>query len=61
MHIIGPDASTLLAECTLAVNRGVTLDEFGRTIHAHPTLAEAVWEAAEDVRGRSIHKLDLGL
>jgi dihydrolipoamide dehydrogenase len=61
MHIIGPDASTLLAECTLAVSRGVTLDEFGRTIHAHPTLAEAVWEAAEDVRGRSIHKLDLGL
>jgi dihydrolipoamide dehydrogenase len=61
MHIIGPDASTLLAECTLAVNRGVTLDELGRTIHAHPTLAEAVWEAGEDVRGRSIHKLDLGL
>jgi len=61
MHIIGPDASTLLAECTLAVNRGVTLDEFGQTIHAHPTLAEAIWEAVEDVRGRSIHKLDLGL
>jgi dihydrolipoamide dehydrogenase len=61
MHIIGPDASTLLAECTLAVNRGVTLDEFSRTMHAHPTLAEAVWEAGEDVRGRSIHKLDLGL
>jgi dihydrolipoamide dehydrogenase len=61
MHIIGPDASTLLAECTLAVNRRVTLAEFAGTIHAHPTLAEAVWEAVEDVRGRSIHKLDLGL
>jgi len=61
MHIIGPDASTLVAECTLAVNRRVTLAEFARTIHAHPTLAEAVWEAVEDVRGRSIHKLDLGL
>jgi dihydrolipoamide dehydrogenase len=61
MHIIGPDASTLLAECTLAVNRGVTLDELGQTMHAHPTLAEAIWEAVEDVRGRSIHKLDLGL
>jgi dihydrolipoyl dehydrogenase len=61
MHIIGPDASTLLAECTLAVNRRVTLAEFARTIHAHPTLAEAVWEAVEDVRGCSIHKLDLGL
>jgi dihydrolipoyl dehydrogenase len=61
MHIIGPDASTLLAECTLAVNRRVTLAEFAGTIHAHPTLAEALWEAVEDVRGRSIHKLDLGL
>jgi dihydrolipoamide dehydrogenase len=61
MHIIGPDASTLSAECSLAVNRGVTLDEFSRIIHAHPTLAEAVWEAAEDGRGRSIHKLPLGL
>ena len=61
MHIIGPDASTLVAECTLAVNRRVTLAEFARTIHAHPTLAEGVWEAVEDVRGRSIHKLDLGL
>jgi dihydrolipoamide dehydrogenase len=61
MHIIGPDASTLLAECTLTVSRRVTLDEFARTIHAHPTLAEGVWEAVEDVRGRSIHKLDLGL
>jgi dihydrolipoamide dehydrogenase len=61
MHIIGPDASTLLAECTLAVNRRVTLAEFAGTIHAHPTLAEALWEAVEDARGRSIHKLDLGL
>jgi len=61
MHIIGPDASTLLAECTLAVNRRVTLAEFAGTIHAHPTLAEALWEAVEDVRGRSIHKLDFGL
>jgi dihydrolipoamide dehydrogenase len=59
IHIIGPDASTLLAECTLAVNQGATLAELGNTIHAHPTLAEAIWEAAEDVRGLSIHKLDL--
>jgi dihydrolipoamide dehydrogenase len=60
MHIIGPDASTLIAECTLAVTQGVTLGEMARTIHAHPTVAEAVWEATEDVRGLSIHKLDLG-
>jgi len=61
MHLIGPDASTLIAECTLAVNQGVTISEMARTIHAHPTLAEALWEAVEDVRGLSIHKLDLGL
>jgi dihydrolipoamide dehydrogenase len=61
VHIIGPDASTLIAEATLAVTRGATLSELSRTIHAHPTLAEAVWEAVEDVRGLSIHKMDLGL
>ncbi len=61
MHIIGPDASTLIAECTVAVNQGLTLSEMARTIHAHPTVAEALWEAVEDARGLSIHKLDLGL
>ncbi len=61
IHIIGPDASTLIAECSLAVNQGVTLSEMARTIHAHPTVAEALWEAVEDARGLSIHKLDLGL
>jgi dihydrolipoamide dehydrogenase len=61
IHIIGPDASTLIAECTVAVNQGVTLSKMARTIHAHPTVAEALWEAVEDARGLSIHKLDLGL
>jgi dihydrolipoamide dehydrogenase len=61
IHIIGPDASTLIAECTVAVNQGVTLSEMAKTIHAHPTVAEALWEAVEDARGLSIHKLDLGL
>ena len=61
IHIIGPDASTLIAECTVVVNQGVTLSEMAKTIHAHPTVAEALWEAVEDARGLSIHKLDLGL
>ena len=61
IHVIGPDASTLIAECTLAVNHGATLGDLARTIHAHPTVAEALWEAVEDARGLSIHKLDLGL
>ncbi len=61
IHIIGPDASTLIAECTVAVNQGMTLSKMAKTIHAHPTVAEALWEAVEDARGLSIHKLDLGL
>jgi dihydrolipoamide dehydrogenase len=61
IHIIGPDASTLIAACTLAVNKGVNLREMSMTMQAHPTVAEALWEAVEDARGLSIHKLDLGL
>jgi dihydrolipoamide dehydrogenase len=61
IHIIGPDASTLIAECTVAVTQGLTIQEMARTIHAHPTVAEALWEAVEDARGLSIHKLDPGL
>jgi dihydrolipoamide dehydrogenase len=61
IHIIGPDASTLIAECTVAVNQGLTIQEMARIIHAHPTVAEALWEAVEDARGLSIHKLDIGL
>ena len=61
IHIIGPDASTLIAACSVAVTKGVTLKEMSKTIQAHPTVAEALWEAVEDTRGLSIHKLDLGL
>jgi dihydrolipoamide dehydrogenase len=61
IHIIGPDASTLIAACSVAVTKGLTLKEMSKTIQAHPTVAEALWEAVEDVRGLSIHKLDLGL
>jgi dihydrolipoamide dehydrogenase len=61
IHIIGPDASTLIAACSVAVTKGVTLTEMSKTIQAHPTVAEALWEAVEDTRGLSIHKLDLGL
>lgn len=45
-HIIGPYASTLLGEITLAVKEKLTLDEIGETIHAHPTLSEAIMEAS---------------
>ncbi|AEG59928.1 dihydrolipoyl dehydrogenase [Desulforamulus ruminis] len=55
VHIIGPHASDLIAEATLAVQKGLTAKELAGVIHAHPTLAEALMEAAENVHGLSIH------
>ena len=55
VHIIGPHASDLIAEATLAVKNGLTAKDLAATIHAHPTLAEAIMEAAENVHGLSIH------
>jgi len=53
--IVGPSASELIAEATLAVELGAKVEDLMHTIHAHPTLAEALPEAAELVRGASIH------
>lgn len=53
--VVGPHASDLIAEITLAVSRGLKLDDVAHTIHAHPTLAEAVCESAEDALGMAIH------
>jgi dihydrolipoamide dehydrogenase len=47
VHIIGPHATELLAEGTLAVRWGLTMAQFSDTIHAHPTLSEAVRDAVE--------------
>lgn len=55
VHIIGPHAADLIAEATLAVKNGLTAKDLAATIHAHPTLAEAIMEAAENVHGISIH------
>jgi len=55
VHIIGPHASDLVHEAALAMKRGVTAKQIAETIHAHPTLAEGVMEACEDVHGMSVH------
>jgi dihydrolipoamide dehydrogenase len=56
MHVMGPGASDLVAEGALAVQLGVTARELAETIHAHPTLPEAVAEAARVVAfGEAIH------
>ena len=51
IHIVGPGAVNLIAEATLAMNLGATLEDIGMTLHAHPTLSEAFWEAALDISG----------
>jgi dihydrolipoamide dehydrogenase len=54
-HIIGPDAGTLIAELTTAIEFGASAEDVARTCHAHPTLEEAVKEAALAVEGRALH------
>ncbi|WP_435320973.1 dihydrolipoyl dehydrogenase [Haloarchaeobius sp. TZWSO28] len=53
--IVGPEASELIAEPTLAIQNGLTIADIADTVHAHPTLSEAVMESAEDVFGTPIH------
>jgi dihydrolipoamide dehydrogenase len=61
MHVMGPGASDLVAEGALAVQLGITARELAETIHAHPTLPEAVAEAARVVAfGEAIHFKRLG-
>jgi dihydrolipoamide dehydrogenase len=55
VHIIGPDAGTMIAEAALAMEYGASAEDIARTCHAHPTLNEAVKEAALAVEGHSIH------
>jgi dihydrolipoamide dehydrogenase len=54
-HIIGPDAGTLIAELTTALEFGASAEDVARTCHAHPTLEEAVKEAALAVAGRALN------
>lgn len=54
-HIIGEGAGNLIAEAALAIEMAATLEDVAATIHAHPTLPEALAEAAEDALGRAIH------
>ena len=54
-HIIGPHASDLIHEIAVAMEKGLTVKDIAHTIHAHPTLAEGIMEAAEDVHDAAIH------
>jgi len=55
VHLIGPGASDLISEATLAVRTGCTVEDVARTIHAHPTLSEIMLETALKAAGRPFH------
>lgn len=55
VHILGPRATDLIGECALAIGMEATVDEIYATIHAHPTVTEAVREAALAATKRAIH------
>jgi dihydrolipoamide dehydrogenase len=55
VHILGPRAGDLIAEAAVAIAFGASSEDIARSSHAHPTLAEAVKEAALAVAGRAIH------
>jgi dihydrolipoamide dehydrogenase len=54
-EIIGPHASDLIAEATLAIQAGLTAEQMAETVHAHPTFPEGLWEAALALLGRPLH------
>jgi len=56
LHILGPRASDMIAEAAVAIELGASAEDLARTSHAHPTLPEAVREAALDAGGRVIHR-----
>jgi dihydrolipoamide dehydrogenase len=58
VHILGPGASELIAEAVLAMEYAASSEDLARTIHAHPTLSEALHEAALAVDGRAIHRVN---
>ena len=55
VHVIGPRAGDLIAEAAVAIEFGASAEDVARSSHAHPTLAEAMKEAALAVDRRAIH------
>jgi dihydrolipoamide dehydrogenase len=55
VHILGPRAGDMIAEAAVAMEFGASSEDIARASHAHPTLAEAMKEAALAVDGRALH------
>jgi len=58
VHLLGPNASELISEAVLAMEYSASSEDIARTVHAHPTLSEALHEAALSVTGRALHKVN---
>jgi dihydrolipoamide dehydrogenase len=58
MHIVAPQAESLIGEGVIALEMGATLEDIGLSVHPHPTLTEAIMEAAEAAHGKAIHILN---
>ena len=56
-HMVGPGAGDIVSEAALALEMGATIEDLALTQHAHPTIAEAVMEAAEVAHGQAVHVL----
>ena len=57
MYIVGPNATCLIPEAVPAMMLDAISQEIGTTVHAHPTLSEAVIEAVPDVAGENLHSM----
>jgi len=55
VEILGPHATELIAEAVLGIHMEATVEDFANAIHAHPTVSEAIMEAALNVKGQAIH------
>jgi len=58
VHVLGPGASDLIAEATLALEMAATATDLALTVHPHPSLSENFMEAAENLHGKAIHILN---
>jgi dihydrolipoamide dehydrogenase len=58
MHIVAPQAESLIGEGVIALEMGATLEDIGLSIHPHPTLTEGIMDAAEAAHGKAIHVIN---
>jgi dihydrolipoamide dehydrogenase len=58
MHIVAPQAESLIGEGLIALEMGATIEDIGLSVHPHPTLTESIMDAAELVHGKAIHVMN---